>query len=209
MDQGFIVDGDILISFVTPVMVRKWPNSDDLNKRLRDAILETERREPGLSRSNVGGWHSKDDLFRWKTPAVGELLERVMTATKEMTAKVCGEAVRGSAPEVAVSGWANVSRNGHYNAVHNHIRYTWSGVYYVTLGENDTASQNSGVIEFLDPRLGIDPDALPGNTFKPHLRVYPEAGTMLMFPAWLQHWVHPFHGESERISIAFNVKLRF
>ncbi len=209
MDQGYIVDDEFLFSFVTPVMIRKWPGSDDLNRRLREVILAVEEREQGITRSNVGGWHSKDDLFRWDNPAVKELLERVMVATRLMTAKICGDAAKGTAPEISIAAWANVSRNGAYNAVHNHIRYTWSGVYYVTLGENDPAVPNSGMIEFLDPRLGIDPDALPGNAFKPHMRVLPEAGTMLMFPAWLQHWVHPFRGRGERISIAFNVKLRF
>jgi hypothetical protein len=28
---------------------------------------------------------------------------------------------------------------------------------------------------------------------------------MLLFPSWLQHTVHPFAGDGERISIAFNV----
>ena len=28
---------------------------------------------------------------------------------------------------------------------------------------------------------------------------------MIVFPAWLNHLVHPFFGDGERISIAFNI----
>ncbi len=31
---------------------------------------------------------------------------------------------------------------------------------------------------------------------------------MIMFPAWLNHFVHPFFGKGERISIAFNILMR-
>jgi hypothetical protein len=30
---------------------------------------------------------------------------------------------------------------------------------------------------------------------------------MLVFPAWIEHSVHPFHGEGYRISIAINVAI--
>jgi hypothetical protein len=30
---------------------------------------------------------------------------------------------------------------------------------------------------------------------------------MLVFPSWLYHWVMPFRGHGERISIAFNAMI--
>jgi hypothetical protein len=30
---------------------------------------------------------------------------------------------------------------------------------------------------------------------------------MIVFPGWLQHFVHPYFGSGERISIAFNVSV--
>jgi hypothetical protein len=35
----------------------------------------------------------------------------------------------------------------------------------------------------------------------------PTPGDVLLFPSWLEHSVAPFHGEGERICIAFNVRL--
>jgi hypothetical protein len=38
--------------------------------------------------------------------------------------------------------------------------------------------------------------------------VRPENGMMLIFPGWLNHYVHPYWGERERISVAFNLMIR-
>jgi len=37
-----------------------------------------------------------------------------------------------------------------------------------------------------------------------HHSVYPEEGDMIMFPAWLKHWVYPFKSDCTRISISGN-----
>ena len=39
------------------------------------------------------------------------------------------------------------------------------------------------------------------------LLIRPKPGLMVIFPAWAEHWVHPFHGDGNRISIAINVTL--
>ena len=33
-----------------------------------------------------------------------------------------------------------------------------------------------------------------------------EAGTMIVFPSWLYHFVNPFQGDGERISVSFNMQ---
>jgi hypothetical protein len=37
------------------------------------------------------------------------------------------------------------------------------------------------------------------------LTIRPQPGMLVAFPAWIEHWVHPFHGGGERISIAVNI----
>ena len=37
-----------------------------------------------------------------------------------------------------------------------------------------------------------------------HHSVYPEEGDMVMFPAWLKHWVYPFKSNCARISVSGN-----
>ena len=201
--------GDVLLAFTTPIFARHWPDSGAMNAALRELILTKERAGPGMAKSNFGGWHSEEDLFEWDHPAVAELHRRVVEATHTVTSRACGDALKGLQAEMGVTGWANVSRDGAYNGIHTHPECTWSGSYYVSLGERQAGIPANGVIEFLDPRMAVDWAQLPGQPFGSHLQVNPEAGTMLVFPSWLQHWVHPFHGSGERISIAFNVRLRF
>jgi uncharacterized protein (TIGR02466 family) len=93
--------------------------------------------------------------------------------------------------------WANVLRDGGYNKIHNHAGAVWSGSYYVGVGEPDAEPQYNGWIEFQDPR--------PANIHGGKERIKPEPGLLLMFPSWLNHYVNPFHGKGERISIAFNL----
>jgi hypothetical protein len=72
----------------------------------------------------------------------------------------------------------------------------WSGCYYVTIGDPDPQPAHNGWIEFQDPR--------PANIHGHKEKVRPEPGLLLLFPAWLNHYVNPYRGRGERISIAFN-----
>jgi uncharacterized protein (TIGR02466 family) len=203
------MDGDVLLAFSTPIFVRHWPNSEALNRDLQALVLEKERSSAGVGKSNIGGWHSEEDLFMWGGPAIAELQRRIAEACQVITRKACGEAVKGLQVETRIGGWANVSRDRNYNGMHNHPHCTWSGVYYVSLGERDRGGPSNGVIEFPDTRLGVDWVQLPGQPFGTHLQINAQPGTMLMFPSWTHHWVHPFYGKGERISLAFNVQMEF
>jgi hypothetical protein len=46
---------------------------------------------------------------------------------------------------------------------------------------------------------------MPGAVGNESLLIRPQPGLMVVFPAWIEHWVHPFQGEGQRISIAINV----
>ncbi len=37
--------------------------------------------------------------------------------------------------------------------------------------------------------------------------IRPEAGAMILFPAWLSHSARPYRGDGTRISIAFNLSV--
>lgn len=202
--------GNVLLAFPTPILVRHWPDSAALNRDLQALVLEKERAIASVGRSNFGGWHSDEDLFEWGGPAIAELQRRVAEACQEITARACGEAVQGLQAAMRMTGWANLARDGGYNGLHNHPDCTWSGAYYVTLGERTTADPHNGIIEFPDPRgMGVNWAQLPGQPFGTQLQINPQAGTMVVFPSWMGHWVHPFRGTGERISLAFNVRMEF
>ncbi len=47
--------------------------------------------------------------------------------------------------------------------------------------------------------------SLPGMRFAWRQVIAPEPGMMAVVPSWLKHYVDPFFGKLERISVAFNV----
>ncbi len=193
--------------FVTPILRRLCPGVDAVNRRLREILLERERSAPPENRSNVGGWQSTRDLLDWPHPELSTPRDWIVEAVKEMTGYTLGDqpyTVGGSLQMVA---WANVLRRGNDNRVHNHPGMSWSAVYYVTLG-GEPLSDADGLIEPVDPRGAANMVATPGRPFDHKVRIRPRAGEIILFPSWLQHYVNPYEGGEERISIAFNVSMR-
>jgi len=37
--------------------------------------------------------------------------------------------------------------------------------------------------------------------------IRPRTGMLVIFPGWLQHYVHPYRGGRPRVSLSFNVRL--
>jgi uncharacterized protein (TIGR02466 family) len=189
--------------FVTPLLNRKLElATPDFLARVKAYVLELERRDRGLTASNCGGWHSSGDLFETSD----ETMRQLGSALLALSAEMSYFQVRDTYPDCVVEptlfggAWANVSRDGHYNKPHVHAGVVWSGVFYVDLGDRAAEPWDNGNIEFLDPRAG--------NLHGAKCSLGPEAGSALLFPSWLCHYVNPFRGSGARISIAFNTKAK-
>lgn len=194
--------------FPTPLASHPWPDSEGLNAELEALVLRLEREHGAASagRSNIGGWHSTTDFLSRSEPCIVRLNARIRTLIGAMTRAMMKPGVN---PRVTVEGWANVLRAGQYNALHLHPNSTWSGVYYVTGNPPPDGGDAafSGKIEFADPRPGASASYTIENTMQQRTMLNPSAGTMIAFPSWLQHHVHPYFGPAHRISVAFNVLL--
>jgi uncharacterized protein (TIGR02466 family) len=106
--------------------------------------------------------------------------------------------------------WYNTNRYGDHHAPHTHPRSYLSGTYYVRVppapASVDDPRAQPGCISFYDPRtganmitVGSEPDARAAHT------VRPSAGTLLMWPSPVQHYVHPNLSEEHRVTISFNL----
>jgi uncharacterized protein (TIGR02466 family) len=99
--------------------------------------------------------------------------------------------------------WANVLARGASHRRHAHPNNFLSGVYYVR------TPAGADTINFHDPRVQgavIRPPVVElsaANTDQVVVRVC--EGTLLMFPAWLEHSVDANASDEERISVSFNV----
>ena len=200
-------DGTTLL-FATPMLRLAIPNAAPVNAGLRALILQKAQALPGKAISNVGGWQSDNDLLEWDAPEIATLKGWIVGAVRQMAQY--SPLFRNRAPGTTTfhaHAWANINRSGHYNRMHLHPGEHWSGVYYVDTGQPDAQIANNGVIEFLDPRPTARAMPVPGFKFDRGISVLPQAGMLLLFPSWLDHWVSPFQGTGERISIAFNCTL--
>jgi uncharacterized protein (TIGR02466 family) len=196
----------VALAYATPIGRFRISDCAAMNDELRSLILEKERSCPSDNYANVGGWHSTGDLLDWPSAAIASLKNAILEAVSHVIQVTSDhQSPRGA---VRVVAWANVARRGDYHRIHNHPSSAWSGVYYVATGGTAPEHPLSGVLELCDPRPFSEMVPTPGAIFGQRMIVRPEAGTMVVFPSWLYHFVNPFVGEGERISVAFNVQWR-
>jgi uncharacterized protein (TIGR02466 family) len=173
-----------------------------MNQDLRAIIMAQETEYPSLGRSNIGGWHSRVDVLNRREPAVAAFHTWLTWALRRMIDATAGaNAFDGT---ISASTWATICRAGSYHAPHSHPDSSWSGVYYVDPGVRSPDQPLSGVLEFLDPRAGVEAVTAPGDPYGEPFRVRPQAGLLVIFPSWLYHWVHPYAGGAPRVAISFN-----
>jgi uncharacterized protein (TIGR02466 family) len=196
---------EITKAFPTVIGQLRVPDAESMNQELQALILAEEDGHLSLGRSNIGGWHSRPDFLNRPEPAVGALANWVTWVISHMVDATAGAgAFKG---HLSVWAWTTICRNGAYHAPHSHPGSAWSGVYYVDSGTFNPNRPLSGVLEFLDPRVGVEAVSAPGDPYGEPVRVRPESGLLVIFPSWLYHWVHPYVGQSPRIAVSFNVTL--
>jgi len=198
--------------FSTPLLKIDLSDKALMNESLCEFLLakessETQRRTGGVQKSNVAGWRSKDDLLQLNNPQVNLLATEVSKAVGELMKVPSSSGATSSRYLFQMYAWANVNRRGAYNVVHTHPNHHWAGVYYVRAGTNDVDKPLSGLLEFSDPRPGAGLIPVKDFGFGDRIRIQPRDGLLVIFPGWLPHFVHPYDGDDERISIAFNIKL--
>ena len=144
-------------------------------------------------------WQSDQALH--EHDAFGELVACV----DEAAAATLAHLKIGHAGFAITACWANVNAPGAGHAMHSHPNNLLSGVYYVTTPDG------ADTVNFHDPRpqtaIMRPPvtELTADNTDQVVVRV--SAGTLLVFPAWLQHSVDANRGGEARISISFNIML--
>ena len=155
--------------------------------------------------SGLGNWVSPDDLhtkIEWK-PIRDLLINRLETALSTTDIKYSGININCM--------WGNSHSGKSQHELHHHPNSMYSGVIYLaTPGDNFR-----GNIFFRGPR-GVAPYQFLYPTIRddyssqnPFHEIRPEVGKIIIFPSWLEHGVHAGDFEGERISLSFNVFLKF
>lgn len=191
--------------FATPVMVRKVPELEEINLRLKQIVLAHETERPHEVGSNIGGWQSDHDLMDWPEIEMQIFQKHLAEAFQEMTSTT----VEGlpSEIEIIVTGWANIARNGSYTRAHSHDGSLWSAIYYVSAPPPPVERPFSGTLSLVDPRSGMRVAPKMQLPYRYNMDIQPEGGMLIVFPGYLLHEVHPFIGDGVRISLSANAIL--
>ena len=176
-------------------MQLKRKDYEEINEKIRNKLKELTADKPVLKPGKK--WQTEQELH--KLEEFQELTAFIYDATKGVL-----DFLKVVYDDFEITGcWANISaiRSGHIH--HTHPNNYLSGVYYVQ------ADKGANTIQFDDPRPQttiIKPtvtELSAENTRSAVITV--EEGTLVMFPAWLQHSVPPNMSDRERISVAFNI----
>lgn len=200
-----LTNSQVLEVLPIPIMRCRWPDSDDINAELRNAILRKAEEETGLQISNRGGWHSSNSLHLWPGTAPSIIVSRAIRLAISLSARTCLLDPALLESNWDIEAWANVNHKGDQNAWHAHFDQPniWSGVYYVDIGSRFEIQSLGAEIVFADRRR---PRSLTANWSNECITIPPEPSLMLLFPSALTHKVNPFRGEGTRVSIAFNLR---
>ncbi len=141
-------------------------------------------------------WQSQHGLHA--VPELAPLVLHVRQGVEQVLAFL-----RAGGPAFEITGlWANIAAPGGAARMHAHPNNFLSGVYYVQV------QPGADTINFHDPRPQtgiIRPPVTELTAYNTdQVVVQVEAGTMVIFPAWLMHSVDPNRSGRERISVSFN-----
>lgn len=148
--------------------------------QLAQYLLRLRKTDPGVVRTNRGGWHSsniQDD------PALAPFITGILATARKLTETPGLE---------ALLAWANVNEQGDFMIPHRHggvVRVAALMVQPVPLGAKDEGALI--VEDRLGRMIAVDP--------------FPEAGEVVMFPGDVLHTVTPHRQSAPRITVAFNL----
>lgn len=189
----------------TLFLSHRLPGHERANPALVQLVTDLEKARPDLTTDYLEG-----NLFASRHPVL-EWLEACIRRCVQDYAAATGIDYE---LDFHVQGWANINRFGDYHNLHNHP-YSWlSGTYYVQVPEPKPMpgrkDLNPGAISFFDPRPQANMNAIKNDAqINPEHRLVPRPGDLLLWPAFVHHLVHPNHSDELRISISFNIVLRW
>jgi uncharacterized protein (TIGR02466 family) len=181
--------------FPTRIWQARLPSLRDRLDEWSAEVLRMRAASPKpAGRTNRSGWNS-EDMAVLERPPFAPLRDAIRAG--------CAGALR----EMGVAGvpfelqsWVNLHDRGGFNFLHVHEGCLLSGSFYLKV------PPGSGKFVFRDPRPGVVhgyvKGAVPNGYSDIHLT--PEAGLLVLFPCWMEHFVEPHESDEPRIVIAFN-----
>jgi len=197
--------------YETPLAYCQLQGAEDFLRDLENRVRRRRETDPGIQRSNIGGWHSDSNMLEWGGRAASKLGETAVSIARRMTHFKDSSADAFHWP---LQMWANITPPGGMNDMHAHPGNLWAAVLYLNMGNQGDESRDVGGNFFVeDPRFPMTVMKNPGmrlvgmdgtaQDIQQEFRL--QRGDLLVFPAWLRHGVRPYTGTGERLSVAVNI----
>ncbi|MEM7255876.1 MAG: TIGR02466 family protein [Pseudomonadota bacterium] len=199
-------DNGLIKLWPTSLMQRQLPGCEKPNELLQQLIEKMD-----ADTDNLTTRYRDADFLHGSHPATKWLLQCI---NKTVVDYLHAHHQRYQS-EWQVQSWPNINRFGDYHDLHNHPHSYLSGTYYVSIpvasdnlpGRDD---RRPGAISFYDPRPQANMNAVAGDPqIEAEYTVQPTDGMLLLWPSFLHHFVHPNLSQQPRISISFNVVLKW
>ena len=196
----------------TTILRRRLPGHDAANAELQRLVLEMEAGKTGQGRQDFTTDYRSGNLLTIDNPAIAWLRDCI----NKTVIDYLKHAGLTYPVNWGLQGWANVNRRGDYHDPHNHPHAYLSGTYYVAVPKAEKAPAENrpdlrpGAISFYDPRGFANMTAIRNDPqIEAEFTHRPEPGDILLWPAFLMHFVHPNLSDENRISISFNATLKW
>jgi uncharacterized protein (TIGR02466 family) len=204
----------------TPLGVHQLAQADKVNEVLV-RVFQTMRATDASADGSKAFYASRDDLLTRIRLSEWEQLIRFIVDSVRQTVVLANQGAWAEAKpgfQIAMRGiWFQISSQGSHHDVHTHGNCSWSGVYCLQVDppEERIAHPNlgaaNGVTRFYGPYFNRMGGAAMdfGNAYlqNAHLDIDPVPGQLVIFPSWLAHQAMPYHGQTDRVIVSFNVSV--
>ena len=201
---------ELIVPFSTPIIVFPVADVEEINTELTRHLVAESESTPGVKRAEFGtAWQSEPDLAVRPEPIFGAAIAMLLHHIEQ---GVHGLAVRRGHEdvpemEIALRVWATVMRDGDYVSHHDHEDAAFCTTYYADAGEPNDEFPWSGRLCFVEPNrvsgmtMGLD-------LFRSDFDMEPRTGTLVMYPGYLQHYVHSYRGSRPRVAVSTAIRIK-
>lgn len=182
--------------FSTPIW--ECPVEGIDNTEIKNYCLKVREEKPGVKISNRGGWHSNELIN-----PIPQQLEQLFNDMTVFVNDVCARHM-GMNDLVLGNFWININGKYDYNMPHDHQKSILSGVYYVSVPDDnmgDIVFHRDDTSEFF-LHSGVKRQSTMVNARE--VQKPAKESSFFIFPSWVKHHVERNESDKERISIAFN-----
>ena len=199
-----MLENEILKFFAEPIFKYKFDKAEIFNKELTEYIYNLQKEDKnGISRSNRGGWHSKNFELKDQNSIQFKFALELQKYILDAFQKFGWDTKKNIRIKEM---WSIINQKNNFNVLHTHPNCYLSAAYYVK------APEKCGKFVIETPNIAkkhFFPPIAQTNELNTSLNgLEINEGDLLLFPGYLPHKVAKNESEEDRIVISFNVDIK-